>query len=144
MNHVEDGVAFGVPEEAVTDALPSQLACHDLKQVHLDGLLHEHHVVLSHGCGGSRSFSKTSVLKPSCSSLSGLTADMPTKAVVVGWFGFIRRWNRAQHRGSLQGFFLRSLGRWHTDDVVVRACLQKNIVRHTERLWRVAEIPLEV
>lgn len=68
VNHVEDGVAFGVPEEAVADALPSQLARHDLKQVHLDGLLHEHHVVLSHGCRGPTSFSKTSVLKPSCSS----------------------------------------------------------------------------
>lgn len=54
VNHVEDSVAFGVPEKAVADALPSQLAGDDLEQVHLDGLLHKHHVILRHGCGGWR------------------------------------------------------------------------------------------
>lgn len=54
MNQVEDCVAFGVPEKAVTDALAPQLARDYLEEVHLDGLLHEHHVVLRHGCGGGR------------------------------------------------------------------------------------------
>lgn len=73
-----------------------------------------------------------------------LVAGVPTKAVVVGRFGFIGRWDRAEHPGSLQGFFLRVLGRWHSDDVVVRACLQEKVVRRTGHLCCVAEVPLEV
>lgn len=128
VNHVEDGVAFGVPEKAVADALPSQLARHHLKQVHLDWLLHEHHIVLSHGCKSSRGFSKTWGVKPG----NALMAGVPTEAVVVGWFGFIGRWNRAQNRGSLQGLFLRLLGGWNPDDVVVRAWTQEQAVNRQQ------------
>lgn len=48
VNQVEDSVEFWVPEKAVTDAFPPQLSCHDLKQIHLDGLLDKHQVVLGH------------------------------------------------------------------------------------------------
>lgn len=50
VNQVEDGVEFRNPLEAIRDTFPPQLAGHDLEQVHLDGLLNEHDVVLCHGC----------------------------------------------------------------------------------------------
>lgn len=49
VNQVEDGVEFRNPLKAVRDTFPPQLACHNLKQVHLDGLLNEHNKVLCHG-----------------------------------------------------------------------------------------------
>lgn len=49
VNQVEDSVEFWHPVKAIRDAFPSQLACHNLKQVHLDWLLNEHDVVLRHG-----------------------------------------------------------------------------------------------
>lgn len=48
VNQVEDCVEFWVPVNAISNGFPSQLACHNLQQIHLDGLLNEHHVVLRH------------------------------------------------------------------------------------------------
>ena len=38
-------VKFRIPGDAITDAFPSQLSGHDLKQIHLDRLLNKHHIV---------------------------------------------------------------------------------------------------
>lgn len=52
VNQVENSVEFWLPEKAITDAFPSQLACHNLEKVHLDWLLNKHHVVLSNCYNG--------------------------------------------------------------------------------------------
>ena len=48
VNQEEDCVEFGVPGEAIADAFPCQLTCGNFQQIHLDGLLNEHHVALRH------------------------------------------------------------------------------------------------
>lgn len=49
VDQVEHGVLAGVPVDPLTQSFPSQSACDDLQEVHLDGLLNKHHVVLRHG-----------------------------------------------------------------------------------------------
>lgn len=56
VDQVEDGVEGRVPQEAVADALPPQLPRHNLQQVHLDGLLNEHNIVLGHRCKSFRRY----------------------------------------------------------------------------------------
>lgn len=87
-------------------------------------------------------------LQSDCLCLNALVAGAATEAVVVGRFGFIGRWNRAQHRGSLQGFLLCFLGGRHADDVVVGACLEasgETLEQAGRRCSGVcSEVPLEV
>lgn len=81
----------------------------------------------------------------SCSNTGYSCLRATTEAVVVGRFGFIGRWNGAQHRGSLQGFLLAFLGGRHADDVVVGPCLGAGGETASRRSsGACAEVPLEV
>lgn len=57
VHKVEDSFLLGVPVDALTQSPPPQLACDYFKQVHLDRLLNEHHVVLRHAWNHERDVS---------------------------------------------------------------------------------------
>jgi hypothetical protein len=48
VNQMKDGLKFRVPVDPIADTLSSQLACHNLQEVHFDRLLNKHHVILRH------------------------------------------------------------------------------------------------
>lgn len=48
-DQVEHGVLAAIPVDPFAQSFPSQPARDDAQQVHLDGLLNKHHVVLRHG-----------------------------------------------------------------------------------------------
>lgn len=48
VNKMEDSFLLGIPEDALTQRLPPELACDYLQQVHLNGLLNENHIVFRH------------------------------------------------------------------------------------------------
>ena len=48
VNQMEDCVMLRIPVHGITDAFAPQFTSDDLEQVHLNGLLNEDHIVLSH------------------------------------------------------------------------------------------------
>lgn len=57
VHEVKDGLLLGVPVDALAQSPPPQLARDYFEQVHLDGLLNEHHVVLRHAWSHERDVS---------------------------------------------------------------------------------------
>lgn len=48
IHHVEAGFVLRLPVYPISNGLPQELGCDDPKQINLDGLLNEDHVVLTH------------------------------------------------------------------------------------------------
>lgn len=101
VHQVEDCVQLGVPVDALAQGPPPQLACDYFEQVHLDGLLNEHHVVLGHAWRGHEKDVSRDLKFDGVSTRR--TKVRLTEAVVVGGVGLIFRHNGAEHFSPLQG-----------------------------------------
>ena len=113
---MEDRLQLGVPVDAAAQRLPSDPAGDYLQQVHLDGLLDEHHVVLRHGWE-RENVAVERYSRGHRGRRDGLTAAL-TEAVVVGGMRPVCWHDGAEDLGSLQGFLAVGFLRWDSDDVV--------------------------